>query len=269
MNRVSRAASIVNYEAKSFQLRASLFHSTPFLGRRRRTNWDSRGTFRGSSKRFNQYSKRPRKQALLYDVSEFAEHLFRSWQSNSDEYHESSSQGSSWFRPHFRDDRCKRGKSGNRRSGTWRNFDFCEDDDREYETIFRSAYGGNQYFGWSFITDDDPRYWKSSCYTNKYKTSSGWKYQYCEEYDSEYEKEYDSDSSSDSEKSEADMMSQRLALGLSTLGSLNLEDVKNAYRECALKWHPDRHQGSSKVVAEEKFKVCSAAYQSLCDKLAL
>ncbi|KAF5938268.1 hypothetical protein HYC85_025774 [Camellia sinensis] len=41
--------------------------------------------------------------------------------------------------------------------------------------------------------------------------------------------------------------SDRLALGLSAYGPLKLEDVKNAYRVCALKWHPDRHQGSSKA----------------------
>ncbi|RZC20683.1 hypothetical protein D0Y65_007166 [Glycine soja] len=64
-------------------------------------------------------------------------------------------------------------------------------------------------------------------------------------------------------------VSDRLALGLSVSGPLKLEDVKNAYRPCALKWHPDRHQGSSKAVAEEKFELCSAAYQSLCDSLAL
>ncbi|KHN07432.1 Chaperone protein DnaJ [Glycine soja] len=65
------------------------------------------------------------------------------------------------------------------------------------------------------------------------------------------------------------VISDRLALGLSVSGPLKLEDVKNAYRPCALKWHPDRHQGSSKAVAEEKFELCSAAYQSLCDSLAL
>nr|GME01746.1 DnaJ/Hsp40 domain-containing protein [Ipomoea batatas] len=68
---------------------------------------------------------------------------------------------------------------------------------------------------------------------------------------------------------ESDLKSERLALGLNPSGPLNLEDVKNAYRSCALKWHPDRHAGPSKVVAEEKFKVCSAAYQLLCDKMAL
>ncbi|CAN6218771.1 unnamed protein product, partial [Urochloa humidicola] len=60
----------------------------------------------------------------------------------------------------------------------------------------------------------------------------------------------------------------RQALGLSTSGPLKLEDVKSAYRACALRWHPDRHNGSSKATAEEKFKHCSAAYQTLCDSLA-
>ncbi|KAL8041570.1 hypothetical protein ABFS82_10G171500 [Erythranthe guttata] len=60
----------------------------------------------------------------------------------------------------------------------------------------------------------------------------------------------------------------RSALGLSANGPLNLEDVKTAYRSCALKWHPDHHRGFSKAFAEEKFKICNAAYQSLCDKLS-
>ncbi|VFQ74085.1 unnamed protein product [Cuscuta campestris] len=68
---------------------------------------------------------------------------------------------------------------------------------------------------------------------------------------------------------QTDLRSQRLALGLNASGPLNLEDVKNAYRSCALKWHPDRHQGPSKVVAEEKFKACSSAYQSLCNNISL
>lgn len=75
--------------------------------------------------------------------------------------------------------------------------------------------------------------------------------------------------STDSDSSESDLASHRMALGLSVSGPLKLEEVKNAYRTCALKWHPDRHQGASKAIAEEKFKLCSAAYQSLCDKLAV
>ncbi|KAI3471536.1 hypothetical protein Pfo_028186 [Paulownia fortunei] len=65
-----------------------------------------------------------------------------------------------------------------------------------------------------------------------------------------------------------DMTSERLTLGLSATGPLNLEYVKIGYRPCAVKWHPDHHQGFSKAFAEEKFKICSSAYQSLCNKLS-
>ncbi|GFP97752.1 hypothetical protein PHJA_001919300 [Phtheirospermum japonicum] len=60
----------------------------------------------------------------------------------------------------------------------------------------------------------------------------------------------------------------RKILGLPTAGRLNIEDVKAAFRSSALKWHPDKHQGSSKADAEEKFKHCVSAYKSLCNTLS-
>ncbi|KAH6773656.1 hypothetical protein C2S51_012060, partial [Perilla frutescens var. frutescens] len=56
----------------------------------------------------------------------------------------------------------------------------------------------------------------------------------------------------------------RKILGLPTSGHLKMEDVKAAFRSSALKWHPDRHQGSARAAAEEKFKHCVDAYKSLC-----
>lgn len=41
------------------------------------------------------------------------------------------------------------------------------------------------------------------------------------------------------------------------------EDIKKAYRKCALAYHPDRNPGDKK--AEEKFKECTEAYQILSD----
>lgn len=41
------------------------------------------------------------------------------------------------------------------------------------------------------------------------------------------------------------------------------EEVKLAFRALAKKWHPDRHQGASKVAAEAKFKEVQAAYEML------
>ncbi|KAL1293274.1 uncharacterized protein LOC107618551 isoform X4 [Arachis ipaensis] len=62
--------------------------------------------------------------------------------------------------------------------------------------------------------------------------------------------------------------SDRTILGLPATGPLKIEDVKNAFRLSALKWHPDKHQGPSQAMAEEKFKLCVNAYKSLCNALS-
>ncbi|KAJ8551637.1 hypothetical protein K7X08_021652 [Anisodus acutangulus] len=63
--------------------------------------------------------------------------------------------------------------------------------------------------------------------------------------------------------------SERAILGLPPRGPLKIEDVKNAFRLSALKWHPDKHQGPSQAAAEEKFKSCVTAYKSLCSNNAM
>ncbi|EYU39940.1 hypothetical protein MIMGU_mgv1a011884mg [Erythranthe guttata] len=239
MNKASRLAAAINPQSSPFQIRVSLFHCTPVSERRRRNHWDSEIPFRSPPK---------------------------SWQSDRDEYSEPRGRGSSWSRPTFSDDEYIRGKPKNKSSRASRRFEFCEDDDDEFETMFRSGFGGNRDYHWSFTIDYEPRFRNSSSYyTNYSRTSSnGSKYSFNDE------SEYDYSSSDHYHKPTTGIKkSDRLALGLSASGPLNVTDVKNAYRACALKWHPDRHQGSSKVAAEEKFKVCSAAYQSICDNLAM
>ncbi|XP_074371667.1 uncharacterized protein LOC141712577 [Apium graveolens] len=257
-------AMISSIHAPHFDLKsAALFHSTPVLLRKRRSSpWDTRGSAsRGSSKRANYYRysrKQNRKQDVLRNVSAFAETLFQglNYDSEECELESSSSRGRTWFRPDYRDRRFKAGETNYKgpRSGSRRGFQFCEDDD-DVENLFRSAFGGNKHFFWSFMSDEPPR--TSSGYNYNSRYSSKWKWTHEEEYDI------------DPDMSESDSTSERKTLGLSATGPLDADDVKIAYRKCAMKWHPDRHQGSSKAVAEEKFKVCSAAYQSLCDKLAI
>ena len=96
-------------------------------------------------------------------------------------------------------------------------FHFCEDDD-DIETIFRSACGGNRHFYWSFVEEDFPGWKSSSGFYNTNQTSWNWRRRNEEDYDS----------SSESDSLESDMMSDRVALGLSASGSLKLDDVKNA-----------------------------------------
>ena len=43
------------------------------------------------------------------------------------------------------------------------------------------------------------------------------------------------------------------------------DEIKKAYRKHAMKHHPDRNQGETSKVAEEKFKECKEAYEMLSD----
>jgi molecular chaperone DnaJ len=43
------------------------------------------------------------------------------------------------------------------------------------------------------------------------------------------------------------------------------DEIKKAYRKLAMKFHPDRNQGDSAKVAEEKFKECKEAFEMLSD----
>lgn len=62
-------------------------------------------------------------------------------------------------------------------------------------------------------------------------------------------------------------MNQRVSLDyyarLGVAEFSSLEVIKPAYRELALKWHPDRHLEETKKAAEEKFKLISEAYEVL------
>ncbi|XP_026391908.1 uncharacterized protein LOC113287385 isoform X1 [Papaver somniferum] len=210
------------------------------------------------------------KETLLRNASAFAECLFQSWR-DDDDSQPSSSEGNSWFKRYWPKEPKKNstGSQGSRwetyrgrreflkstkqaskqalyyismlaylcflilsREGV---FQFCDASDEEVETKFGSAFHS--------------------------RSSQNTRYRFEDDYET-YE-----DFSDSSNSSASDLASDRLALGLSAFGPLKLNDVKNAYRSCALRWHPDRHQGCSKDLAEEKFKLCSAAYQSLCDKL--
>ncbi|KAI4378472.1 hypothetical protein MLD38_015949 [Melastoma candidum] len=237
--------------------RCSFFHSTPVLERKRRTHWESR------SSQFSRKFRRLRsKHTMLSDIHAYADMLLQGWQDGAYNSDEPPLGTEAWFRSSW-----TRGFTGerNRKQQSYRHrqrgFQFYDNDDSDVETIFKSAFSGDKFFHWSFIRDEDPHWWGNS--RNHSRRYQRFEYQraFCDD-------DYDSSPESDAVGSSSST-SDRLALGLKASGPLKIDDVKNAYRSCALKWHPDRHQGSSKAVAEEKFKICSAAYQSLCDKLAL
>ncbi|KAK3124971.1 hypothetical protein QOZ80_7BG0598000 [Eleusine coracana subsp. coracana] len=226
---------------------AASFHSTPVLQRKRKNQWQHR---------FNYYAKRRRnretKRSMLRNMSEYVEYLFQSWREEDDKADASS--GPSWFRGH----RWVRNSSNNGFRphdfyyGNFRSkggFEFCTSDEDEPETVFRNAFRHQHTYYWSFSSDDFQ--WRNS--RRHSENSRNWS---------------DDTDDEDEVSAPSEVSLARQALGLNTSGPLKLEDVKNAYRACALRWHPDRHNGSSKATAEEKFKHCSAAYKTLCDSLA-
>ncbi|CAF1871252.1 unnamed protein product [Brassica napus] len=254
MNAAVRAA-ILRTQSVSSHLKAAFFHSTPVLERKRGTSWDSKSNFH--RKRFRRMRE---KQELLRNVNAFASNMFTSWHDEFD-YKEppSSQKRTSWFKKQYAKE--PKGK-WNGKHGP-RNFDFCEvDEDFDIDYIFP---GGPRGFSFSFtFEDDEPPRWHHRDHSSSRSSRSKHHRIYEEDEDDYTTSTESSDSESESEPNQA---SHRQALGLSPSGPLNLKDVKHAYRVCALKWHPDRHQGSTKEAAEAKFKLCSVAYQSLCEKL--
>ncbi|KAL8213793.1 hypothetical protein R6Q57_003242 [Mikania cordata] len=104
-------------------------------------------------------------------------------------------------------------------------------DDEEVESDFRSTSRGNAISSFWSSSDDES--------SARYNTNrSSW---------NRKRFEHDDQESSKSDRLETDLTKERIALGLTGSGPLSLEHVKDAYRSCALKWHPDRHDGSSKV----------------------
>ncbi|CAN8254313.1 unnamed protein product [Cochlearia groenlandica] len=245
---------------------SAFFHSSPILQRKHQSN---------SKARNKRLERKRAKQDLRRNVNAFAQHLFGIWSDGFDY----SGKHTSWFEKQY-SRLCKRSRHGRDipHSLDQRCFDFCGvDEGSEIDYFIRTALGGSRDFSFSFThegrktrgrgrssyrsnTHDERegRSWRNS---NNFRQSWGSSRQWSDDND---EDEY---SSPEFTESDSNQESHRQALGLSSSGPLCLEDVKNAYRVCALKWHPDRHRDSTKNAAEEKFKLCTVAYQSLCEKL--
>ncbi|KAL2339410.1 hypothetical protein Fmac_007350 [Flemingia macrophylla] len=134
---------------------------------------------------------------------------------------------------------------------------FCEDIDDHPEQIFEATFG-NRCYTWSFSN------WRSA--SSKHSTS-GFEWREHSNTTNKWKNESDVEDDADDSCCVGSRL-DRTTLGLPPTGPLKIEDVKNAFRLSALKWHPDRHQGPSQVMAEEKFKLCVSAYKTLCNSLS-
>ncbi|KAL2998590.1 hypothetical protein AAZX31_09G108100 [Glycine max] len=153
---------------------------------------------------------------------------------------------------------------------------FFEDFDG-HEQIFQATFG-NKWYTWSFNN------WRSS---SSEHSTSGFEWREHSNRTNKWKNESDTEHEDDDSCCEGSS-SDRTVLGLPPTGPLKIEDVKNAIRLSALKWHPDKHQGPSQVdsqptlletqyhlqtvfldaMAEEKFKLCVNAYKTLCNALS-
>ncbi|GLJ54537.1 hypothetical protein SUGI_1171310 [Cryptomeria japonica] len=135
----------------------------------------------------------------------------------------------------------------NKRKSKNKNTHFPWDDDPD-EKVFEVKLGG-RWFYWSFSKLDEFKNQKSWNWTRR--------------------RTYLENDESEDETLSIGSASDRVTLGLAPNGPLKLDDVKQAFRQCALKWHPDKNPGPSKVIAEENFKRCGAAYKALCDAFSV
>ncbi|CAM0958663.1 unnamed protein product [Alopecurus aequalis] len=139
--------------------------------------------------------------------------------------------------------------SKGRRGIDWRNFDDGDCSDNP-----SGSFGGRASFTWYWPGEDDDLggtpsgfQWRDDSQSTKSK-GRVWN---------------ESDVEEEEEPCRDDLKKHRVSLGLPVSGPLKLDHIKSAFRASALKWHPDKHQGSSQTEAEEKFRSCVEAYNVL------
>ncbi|KAK6150712.1 hypothetical protein DH2020_015644 [Rehmannia glutinosa] len=123
----------------------------------------------------------------------------------------------------------KKSKRKHRRENVFEDFD--ENPDR----IFHAAFG-KQGFTWTFRPSGMRFEWTENYWSNsRFNQQDG-----------------ESRTGSGDESFILGTCADRKILGLPMAGPLKIEDVKAAFRLSALKWHPDKHQGSSKKQTQSK-----------------
>ncbi|KAL8251569.1 hypothetical protein R6Q59_035262 [Mikania micrantha] len=147
----------------------------------------------------------------------------------------------------------KRKKNKSKKANFFEEFD--DDDVDDPRTHFHATFGNRRY-SWSFKS------WEESFSQSQ---TSGFEYSNAR---NKWRTVSDDESTDDNDSYVVGSHSDRITLGLPINVPLNIEEVKNAFRLSALKWHPDKHQGPSQALAEEKFKLCVSAYKSLCNELS-
>ncbi|WOG97241.1 hypothetical protein DCAR_0416581 [Daucus carota subsp. sativus] len=249
---------------------ASFFHSTPISCEKWRNKWDPDSNGQQPSKSYIRYETRQKRadakkalRNLLYhngsckttyeDVHSKFETTNIWGQGKRDRSNSSKKKGRSKSSAH-----ASKAHDHKKKYQSSRNNPF-EDYDGYSEPIFQATFGGRCYT-WSYRMEGESSFRRSS---------SGFEWrEHSQRTNSNREWDDAHETCSERESCFPGSSSDRTILGLPISGPLKIEDVKTAFRLSALKWHPDRHQGPTQAVAEEKFKHCAEAYESLCKALA-
>lgn len=259
-----------NHLCEPTRLAASSFHSTPIAFAKWKNKWDCKHEHgaRKLSKNYERYvirqkraeGKKALKDYLLYGKS--SPHLQDGSMGGFSNSHDIPRFKTFKKRPHTHSSsKSGQGVHNHRKSNKDRTrfYNFFHEDhyvhpDKIFEAIF-----GEHGFTWSHIS------WEGFHFRD---TSSrfGWTGESRRE---RVSSQSDDESEDDIRETTTSIGSHahRVILGLPPCGPLTLDDVKTAFRTSALRWHPDKHPGSSQAVAEEKFKLCVNAYNSLCNVL--
>ncbi|KAJ7945289.1 DnaJ domain containing protein [Quillaja saponaria] len=247
------------------------FHATPFSFEKWKNKWNSNDVRKGEqpSKSYIKYSTRQKRadakkalNDLLYNsgASKFPFQDRKTWKIEGIEnwYEDEDSHSDSPSKKGHSNSFRRFGKSQNKSKRRRRRL--SDDIGDDPETMFQATFG-NRWYTWSFNNKQGPSFGNPT---------SGFEWREDSKWTNRRNKKWDtiSDAESDDDSYSVGSISDRTLLGLPATGPLKIEDVKNAFRLSALKWHPDKHQGPSQAIAEEKFKQCSSAYKSLCSVLS-
>ncbi|OWM76397.1 uncharacterized protein LOC116211296 [Punica granatum] len=246
------------------------FHSTPFACQKWKYKWDS-DPVKGQqpTKNYIRYTTRQKRADAKKALKDL---LFRSgssrfsfqdedpiWKLDGTEADQSHSGGKTarakYSSRHAAKNHYKKMKRKIRRES------FTEDFEGHPETIFHATFG-NRWYTWSFNSEQSSTF-ENPAFGFEWRERGSSRNQRASRWESISDVESD-----DEEEISIGSSSDRTILGLPPRGPLKLEDVKSAFRLSALRWHPDKHQGPSQSVAEEKFKSCVNAYKSLCSALS-
>ncbi|KAK3141071.1 hypothetical protein QOZ80_4BG0329230 [Eleusine coracana subsp. coracana] len=250
---------------------ASSFHTTPFSSEKWKNKWDCPKSEKGARKASRNYERYVVRQKRAEGKKALKDYLLYGKPSPHLQDGSTGSFSNSHHVPRFKtfrkghhphwSSKSRQGVHNQRKKkkdeARFSKF-FHEDQYVHPDDLFEAIFGAHRGFTWSHVS------WEGFRFRDK-----SFRFRWTGESNKE---QLPSDSEDESEDDTRETTSigshaHRTILGLPPRGPLTLDDVKTAFRASALRWHPDRHPGSSQAVAEEKFKLCVNAYNSLCSVL--